>query len=190
MKASLRKQITEARDGLSHLERVIKSLEIGKRLLGMPLFVEASTIMFFAAFRSEVDTIPMIRKSLAEGKHVVMPKVRGRDLVLFEIKDFDEDISLGRWGIPEPHEQRPITLDAIDLMIVPGVAFDEHGNRLGYGAGYYDRIITNYDGETIALAFELQIVPQVPVTENDCPIKQIVTEKRIIKVKQIKPEQG
>jgi 5-formyltetrahydrofolate cyclo-ligase len=188
MKASLRKKITDARNGLSQNERWIKSQEIGKRLFHLPAFVRASTIMFFASFRSEVDTIQMIRKALAEGKHIVMPKVKGKTLFLYEIKDFDKDTTPGTWGIPEPHERRPVRLDVVDLMIVPGLAFDEQGNRLGYGAGYYDRVISRYEGPTIALAFEAQIVPLVPVTDHDCPIKQIVTEKRIIEVKHISTE--
>ena len=136
--------------------------------------------MFFASFRSEVDTAPMIRRSLAEGKRVILPKVRGKDLALFEVNEFDKDVSAGAWGIPEPHEKNPVTLDTVNLIIVPGLAFDELGNRLGYGAGFYDRILPFCQGVTIALAFEAQMVPQVPVSAHDVPVKKIVTEKRVI----------
>jgi 5-formyltetrahydrofolate cyclo-ligase len=180
LKESLRKQATKARDGLTREERQTKSREIERRLFRLPEFIASSTIMFFASFRSEVDTAPMIRRALAEGKRVVLPKVKGEDLALFEIKEFDKDVSAGAWGIPEPHEKDPITPDAVNLIIVPGLAFDERGNRLGYGAGFYDRILRSYKGATAALAFEVQMAPRVPVSVHDFPIKKIVTEKRVI----------
>jgi 5-formyltetrahydrofolate cyclo-ligase len=136
--------------------------------------------MFFASFRSEVDTLPMIRHALAAGKRAILPKVRGKDLALFEIRDFDKDTAPGAWGIPEPREIMPVTVEDVDFMIVPGLAFDENGNRLGYGAGFYDRLLPYYKKETAALAFEIQIVPEVPISSLDIPVKQIVTEKRTI----------
>jgi 5-formyltetrahydrofolate cyclo-ligase len=180
LKTSLRKQAAQARDGLSQDERRTKSREIENRLFGLPELAASSTIMFFASFRSEVETVPMIRRALAEGKRVVLPKVKGRDLALFEIRDFDRDVSAGAWGILEPHENEPAALDAVDLMVLPGLAFDERGNRLGYGAGFYDKLLVSFTKTTVALAFEAQIVPEVPAARHDVPVKKIVTEKRII----------
>lgn len=184
MKASLRKQATEARDGLPREERQAGSREIENRLFGLPEFIRSSTVMFFASFRSEVDTIPMIRKALAAGKRVVLPKVKGRDLALFEIRDQEKDVSPGVWGIPEPVRNNPVALETVDIMIVPALAFDEQGNRLGHGAGFYDRILARYQGLSIGLAFEVQILPRIPVDSHDCPVRKIITEKRIITVKQ------
>ena len=180
MKTSLRKQVAELRDGLSQEVRESKSREIGKRLYALPGFRAAGAILFFASFRSEVDTVTMIRHVLAAGKRVFLPKVKGRELALFEILDFDKDTAPGAWAIPEPRETKPVTIHEVDLMIVPGLAFDENGNRLGYGAGFYDRILPTYRRMTVALAFEEQIVPDVPVSIHDIPVKKIVTEKRII----------
>jgi 5-formyltetrahydrofolate cyclo-ligase len=180
LKTSLRKQAAEARDSLSSEVRKSKSREIEQRLCLLPEFRSASVVMFFASFRSEVETGPMIRHALASGKRVVLPKVQGRQLALFEIKDFDEDVSPGAWGIPEPVESHPVPLTDIDLIITPGAAFDESGNRLGYGAGFYDRILSSFRGMTVALAFEAQIVPQVPSDPHDVPVKKIVTETRVI----------
>jgi 5-formyltetrahydrofolate cyclo-ligase len=180
LKTSLRKQAAQARDGLSQDERQAKSREIESRLFRLPELAASSTIMFFASFRSEVETVPMIRRALAEGKRVVLPKVKGRDLALFEIRDFDRDVSAGAWGILEPHENEPAALDAVDLMVLPGLAFDERGNRLGYGAGFYDKLLVSFTKTTVALAFEAQIVPEVPAARHDVPVKKIVTEKRII----------
>ncbi len=136
--------------------------------------------MFFASFRSEVETGPMIRHALASGKRVILPKVSGKELALFEIRDLDKDVAPGAWDIPEPVTSHPAELAEIDLIITPGAAFDERGNRLGYGAGFYDRILSAFTGTTIALAFEAQIVPEVPTDEHDIPVKKIVTEKRVI----------
>lgn len=180
MKTSLRKQAVQARDGLSQAERKAKSREIGNRLFRLPELAASSTIMFFASFRSEVETVPMIRRALAEGKRIVLPKVKGKDLALFEVRDFDRDVTPGAWGILEPRETEPAALDAVDLMIMPGLAFDERGNRLGYGAGFYDKLLVSFTKTTVALAFEAQIVPEVPAAKHDVPVKKIVTEKRII----------
>jgi len=179
-KLSLRKQVAEARDSLSLKARESKSSEIEERLFLLREFKSAAAIMFFASFRSEVETLPMIRHSLAVGKRIILPKVNGEDLRLFEIHDVDKDLSQGTWGIPEPREIYPVTILDVDFMIVPGVAFDLNGNRLGYGAGYYDRILPLYKKETVALAFEIQIVPEVPISALDIPVKKIVTEKRTI----------
>ncbi len=161
-------------------QRTEKSRKIEERLFALPEFKSAFTVMFFASFRSEVETGSMIRRALNCGKRVILPKVKGKDLALFEIKDFDKDVSPGAWGIREPVESHPIDLGAIDLIVAPGTAFDERGNRMGYGAGFYDRILSSYKGGTVALAFEVQIVPNVPVSAHDVPVKKIVTENRVI----------
>jgi 5-formyltetrahydrofolate cyclo-ligase len=180
LKAFLRKQVAQARDSLSPEIRRTKSREIGSRLSQLPEYRAASVILFFASFRSEVDTVPMIRQALAMGKRAVLPKVKGKELALFEIRDFDADVSAGAWGILEPHEKNPVALDSMDLIIVPGLAFDERGNRLGYGAGFYDKLLAAFTKTTMALAFEVQVVPNVPAAAHDVPIQKIVTEKRII----------
>lgn len=164
-------------------QRAAKSREIEERLISLPEFKSARTVLFFASFRSEVETIPMIRRALASGKRVVLPKVKGKELALFEIKDFDGDVSPGAWGIPEPRESSPFDLKDVDLIVTPGAAFDARGNRVGYGAGYYDKILSGYRGMTVALAFEEQIVPDVPADAHDVPVGKIVTEKRIIEAK-------
>jgi 5-formyltetrahydrofolate cyclo-ligase len=183
LKKILRKQVLSAREGLSAEERAKKSREIEERIFSLPEFMSARVVMFFASFRSEVETGPMIRHALTSGKRVVLPKVKDKELALFEIMDFDADVSPGAWGIPEPHESRPAKIETIDLIIVPGAAFDARGNRLGYGAGFYDKLLPAFKKMTVALAFEVQILPRVPVDAHDVPVKKIVTECRIINSK-------
>lgn len=161
-------------------QRTAKSREIEERLFSLPEFKAASTVLFFASFRSEVDTAQMIRRALTFGKRVILPKVQGTELALFEIADIDKDVSPGAWGIPEPHETKPVRLDEVELIIVPGAAFDNRGNRLGYGAGFYDKLLAAFRKSTVALAFEAQLVPQVPADLHDIPIKKIITERRVI----------
>jgi 5-formyltetrahydrofolate cyclo-ligase len=180
VKKELRKKVLAERDRLEPSQRRSKSREIETRLFSLPEFETAHAVMFFASFRSEVDTIPMIRRALALGKRVILPKVKGKELALFEIKDVDADLSSGAWGIPEPVESAPARLSEIDVIIVPGAAFDVRGNRLGYGAGFYDKLLLEFNEPTIAIAFEQQIVSNVPADPHDVPVKQIVTETRVI----------
>jgi 5-formyltetrahydrofolate cyclo-ligase len=180
LKKEIRKMVLAARDSLSTGQRTAKSREIEERLFSLPEFKAARIVLFFASFRSEVDTGPMIRRALTFGKRVVLPKVKGAELGLYEITDWDKDVSPGAWGIPEPQENRPVRLDEIDLILVPGAAFDGQGNRLGYGAGFYDKLLSTFTKTTVALAFEAQIVPRVPAELHDIPIDKIATERRVI----------
>jgi 5-formyltetrahydrofolate cyclo-ligase len=180
LKREIRKQALAARDGMTSAERERKSRAIEERLFSLSEFKSSRVVMFFASFRSEVETERMIRRALLSGKRVVLPKVRGGELGLFEIRDFDKDVSPGAWNIPEPHEFLPAELSDIDLIVMPGAAFDERGNRVGYGAGFYDKLLPDFQKTTVALAFEGQMVPQVPASPHDIPVKKIVTERRII----------
>lgn len=172
-----------ARDGLSPGDRSAKSREIRERLFSLPEFRTARTVLFFASFRSEIETGTMIRAALQAGKRVLLPKVKGKELELFEIGNFDRDVAPGAWGIPEPSSGRHAPLSEAHLILVPGAAFDVRGNRIGYGAGFYDKLLQDYQGTTIALAFELQIVPEVPADAHDIPVRKIVTEKRVIETR-------
>ncbi len=182
MKDKIRKEVLDARFRLTGEERRARSAGIEARLFSLPEFRAASTIMFFASFQSEVDTHHMIRRALAEGKRVVLPKVKGKELALFEISNFDKDVSPGAWGIPEPDGPgaRRTALAEIGIIVVPGAAFDERGNRIGYGAGFYDKLLASFSGMTVAIAFDLQVVPNVPADPHDVPVKKIVTERRTI----------
>jgi len=137
-------------------------------------------VMFYSSFQSEVETHHMIRRALAEGKRVVLPRVKGKELELLEIENFDREVAPGAWGILEPDKGRSAQLDDIGLIVLPGAVFDEQGNRIGYGAGFYDKLLPFYKGRTVALTFDLQIVPAVPADAHDIPVQKIITEKRVI----------
>jgi len=189
-KKELRKKILALRDALPLEERRSKSKSIHSHLFSLPEFVAAKTVAFFVSFRSEVLTETMIRESLALGKVVVVPLIdlTNRRLKLSPIIDYPNDLAPGTWGIlePKPDRIRPVALEEIDLIITPGVVFDFKGRRIGYGGGFYDGLLRSLQKKmpSVALAFELQMVAEVPVVStHDEPVDIIITEERVIRCK-------
>lgn len=184
MKRLIRKKILEERDELSEKEIAEKSNLIKKRLFALPEFKKAKTVMFFVSFGKEVFTHDMIKESLKK-KRVCVPVVKDDTLIATEIKDFKELNTKNRYGILEPSKISDIDISEIDLVIVPGVAFDCAGYRVGYGKGYYDKFLNNFEKEKIALAFELQIQKELPCEDHDIVVDKVITEKRAIKCDQL-----
>ena len=186
MKTDIRKKILKKRDDIPREVKSIKDSLIKQGLFSQRDFVNAKSIFFYASFRSEVETLRMIKESIEMGKEVILPKVNKEKnvLMLFEIKDIEE-LSPGYMGIPEPslHDTRLVDLDDIDLVIIPGAAFDYSGNRLGYGGGYYDILLSERKKKipVIALAYEEQLVDEIPSEPHDIKVDVIITDKRIIK---------
>lgn len=182
-KAAIRKEILKLRALHPETERLSKSAEIEKRLFSIKEFAAAKSVLFYAAKGDEVLTRGMITRALSEGKRVALPVVREQDLILSEIRSFEGDLAPGKFGILEPKAVVPVEPEKIEMAVVPGVAFDERGNRIGFGKGYYDRLLKRL-GRTIpkiGLAYEFQVVPKIPAGEWDVPIHLIVTEKRTIR---------
>lgn len=162
------------------------SVRVKEKLFSLDEFEESKTLSLYVAIDNEVGTIDMIRDALDRGKRVTVPCTRGRDksLLLSEVRDVEKELTPQKLGILEPKKEylRVVPYNEIDLMIVPGVAFDEEGGRLGYGGGYYDKLLTNLNRSirTVGLAFELQMVEKVPQGSHDVFVDKIVTERRII----------
>lgn len=185
-KKAIRAAILEKRDSLSAGQRQAKDEEIKKRLLALEEFKRAKTVLLYASFRSEVGTAGIIREALEAGKRVLLPKVESDELELYEIKGA-RGLSRGYMGIPEPEAAgKPEDILSAGAVIVPGVAFDTLGGRLGYGKGFYDRLLSrrgerSKDIPLVGLAYEVQIYGEkLPVTAGDVPMDKIVTEERII----------
>ncbi|HEY3375500.1 MAG TPA: 5-formyltetrahydrofolate cyclo-ligase [Candidatus Aquicultor sp.] len=184
-KHALRRITRAKRDQLCADERLEKAAAIEQRLFAEPEFGKAGTILFYAAFGSEVPTIAMMNDALMLGKTVVLPitDTATSSLVLRTITDLDH-LKPNRYGIPEPVIENTALFDAtaVDLVIVPGMVFDEHGGRIGYGGGYYDRFLRQIDPAVpwLSIAFELQIVPRIPSESHDLPVDKIITEERVI----------
>ncbi|HWJ03001.1 MAG TPA: 5-formyltetrahydrofolate cyclo-ligase, partial [Verrucomicrobiae bacterium] len=135
-------------------------------------------------FRGEVETTQLVLDALAMGKRVIVPVCNpDKTITPKEIRNLTEDLESGTWGIREARVECPeIDPAEIDLVLVPGVGFDQQGNRLGYGAGYYDRFIPRLRQNVplVALAFEAQILPDITPDPHDHPMDLVVTEERII----------
>jgi len=185
-KSVIRRRSGERREGLSDEARAKKSQAIMAYLFEFANFREARTVLFYMNSGSEVATEAMIRKALGHEKFVALPwvdKTEGK-IVPLKLDNLDGDVKPGYRGIREPIPQqcKAIPVENIDLAIIPGVAFDERGGRIGHGTGFYDKLIPGLDVTTrkVALAFECQIVSQIPMEPHDRYIDIIITEERII----------
>lgn len=183
MKDVIRKELIKIRSNLSELEMMRKSNLIKNRLFEILEFKHAQSILFYVSYDNEVYTHDIIKESLSIGKQVVVPKSNtdNNTLVLSELTGW-EDLELGSYDILEPKSEsiKEIPIESIDVMLVPGVVFDEKGNRIGHGKGYYDRLLKKFDKLSIGLAFEFQLIDEASVDEHDVKVDKIVTEKRVI----------
>ena len=182
-KQALRARILAARDALDPAQRATGAQAIASRIAELPSFDGAAMVLATLPFGSEWDVRPLAQAALDRGKSIVLPRVDAatRRLVLHRVEDLDADVSPGFRGIPEPVPRTAIVRPAdIDCVLVPGVAFDSAGRRLGYGGGYYDRLLPHLRPGVarIAGAFDLQVVDEVPVDAHDLAVDVVVTPTR------------
>ncbi len=184
-KARIRKEVLQSRDSIEQRGKEKRDRSIENRLFSLKQFTKANRIMFFASFKSEPDTFGMISKSLDRGKEVILPKVdrQNRKLLLYNIMNISELVP-GFMNIPEPvvSEERRVNPDFPDIIIMPGVAFDRKCNRLGYGGGFYDLLLSNLEMPPmlIAIAYSEQIIERVPVERHDVTMDMVVTDRELI----------
>lgn len=185
----IRKEILRLRNLINGEELEEKSSAIMRRLMDTEEFKASKTIMCYMDFKNEVKTVDFMKLCLMLRKRVAVPlvqKIEGgrKELIACEVRDLDSELEPGTYGILEPRKDavREVPPDEIDLVVVPGVVFDLKKNRIGYGAGYYDRFLkkTRNDCSRIAVAFDIQIVDEVPVEGHDEQMGMIITESRII----------
>ncbi|MEI8175396.1 MAG: 5-formyltetrahydrofolate cyclo-ligase [Candidatus Omnitrophota bacterium] len=158
-----------------------KSNAIKKKLFAMKEFRKARCVVFFVSMPEEVDTHRMIDECIAAGKDVGVPvTMKGKsDLIVSRISDRLTQLEIGPYGVQQPRaaEIRPIPREEMDLVVVPGVAFDRDGNRLGRGKGYYDRFLEALPScaATVGLCFDFQVLDSIPVLPHDIPVKMLLT---------------
>ncbi len=152
-----------------------KSTRIREKLFRTSLFKKAKIIMFYIALNGEVETREMIKEAQNLGKIAVVPVCKDRDLIACVLDD-KAKLQKGPYGVWEPVNKKPFNLGLLDLVVVPGLAFDKKGCRLGRGKGYYDRFLTNIPKKTasIGTAFDFQIIPSVPTTPRDVNVQKII----------------
>ncbi|MCD8020244.1 MAG: 5-formyltetrahydrofolate cyclo-ligase [Clostridiales bacterium] len=179
-KEVLRKEMRKKRDSLTMDQICEQSNRCLDQLKGLLEFQKAEWIYSYMAIGSEVDTILMISEFIRMGKQVAVPKVEKDVIVFYEIQSI-KDCKPGLFGILEPVSYKAPAEDP-GLILLPGLAFDKAGNRLGYGGGYYDKYLKAHpDFSSVALAFELQLLDDVPCEKHDKQVEYIVTPDRIIK---------
>jgi 5-formyltetrahydrofolate cyclo-ligase len=181
-KAQLRQQVRAALARVSLAVRTVESLALCARL--EPQVQSAHAILFFAPLPDELDVWPLLEKLLAAGKVCALPAFD--DAVQFysarRVKNLETDIATGKFGVSEPLAACPdIPLDRFDLVLVPGVAFDATGNRLGRGRGFYDRILAAASGVKCGVAYDFQLLEQVPAEPHDARVDFIFTPTRCVR---------
>lgn len=181
LKAALRSDVREKLKRLSQAQRGHDSSRARAILEKQALWQKAQTILFFAPLPDELDIWVSMAVASAAGKQVFLPRflTDTQSYTACHVKTPDTDLRLGQFGIREPTESCPqIPLNRLDLILVPGVAFDLHGRRLGRGKGFYDRLLAAVRGTTCGVAFDEQIVNEVPVEPHDVVLNCILTPSR------------
>ena len=184
-KRARRQRILAVRDKLTVREINLRSRKIIAALKKNPAFITARRISVYVSFRSEVRTVSLIKELIAaEKKTVYLPRVvpPRKELAMVRIKDSTKDLAPGIWGILEPLGDLPPLKNSrdLDLVIVPGLAFDKTGNRLGYGGGYYDRFLKKLEKvPKIGLAYSFQMINRLPTSRTDIKMDYVITDQRV-----------
>jgi 5-formyltetrahydrofolate cyclo-ligase len=182
-KKVLRRTMKKNLENLSFPLYEDSSYRIACQLFNDKIWRAAKVIGITISRPPEVDTLQIIRKAWAQGKEVAIPKCnpQTRELVFRTFTRFS-DLEMVYSGLYEPmvSKTQEITSDALDLLIVPGLAFTKSGFRLGFGGGYYDRYLEGNKAQTVSLAFSQQLVAQLPVESHDLPVSKIITEEEVI----------
>lgn len=193
MKQQIRQHTLAAREQLPADTRASNSAAIIERLLQLPEYRQAGTALGYMSFGAEFASELWVARVLAEGKRLVLPKVNHHtnQLDLYWVDDPENQLAAGLWGIREPiveRCERLDTLNEVEFALLPGVAFARDGARLGYGGGFYDKLLAKLDDGSggahrpalVAAAFALQIVEQIPQEATDVKVAWIVTEQETI----------
>jgi 5-formyltetrahydrofolate cyclo-ligase len=182
-KTELRKQVLAARDALAPATRADASARALERVAALEACCNARCVMAYLSFGSELDTAGFVRDTLARGARLALPRINAEtgEIDPLAVTDPARDTVAGKWGLREPDPVRcaTVALADIEFVLLPGVAFTVNGKRLGYGRGYYDRLIARFPMRPVlvAAAFELQVVPDLPTGPTDQRADLVVTEK-------------
>lgn len=181
-KGEYRKKYTEIRASIDDKRRDIENKIIADKLFDMDEYKSAETVFVYVSYGTEVDTKKIIKKMLTDGKRVAVPLCDTESHTMSLIlTDGLERLTKGAYGIYEPNrdevlrgEMTEITESQVDLAIVPGLCFDVNGNRLGYGGGYYDRFLENFNGFSVGLAFSDCVTEFLYTEEHDCRVNRVI----------------
>ncbi|MDA1196789.1 MAG: 5-formyltetrahydrofolate cyclo-ligase [Nanoarchaeota archaeon] len=175
MKTIIRKEVLAKRNGLCDEHVSISSAVIKDSLFRHADFIDAQFVMFYVSKGKEVATHAMIASALAIGKRVCVPVMRDKLIIAAEISSFNDIGSKDSFGVQVPSEVKEVEKSAIDLVVVPLVAYDSSNNRIGYGLGAYDRFLCDYRGKKLGLAYGMQRVERIEVDDRDIPLDYVIT---------------
>ena len=173
-KQELRRTIRERKRAMTEEEIVERSNALAEKFYNTPAYQAASTIYGYLPYNQEVRTVPMLQRALDEGKRVAVPKVYGEEMRFIYLEDLTQ-VSKGYAGIPEPIADAPVADDQRALVLMPGLAFDPQGHRIGYGGGFYDRFLAQEPHHpTLALCYEFQMQAHLDTEEFDIPVDAVL----------------
>ncbi|MCZ4694417.1 5-formyltetrahydrofolate cyclo-ligase [Ancylomarina euxinus] len=174
-KKRIRKEIRTLKNAISLEEKTSRSIVILENVEQLPEFIEAKTVMLYWAMADEVQTSDFVIK-WAASKRVILPCVNGNTLDLRVFRGVEDLVAGENFGIPEPSGELFTAYDEIDLILVPGVAFDVDNNRMGRGKAYYDKLLSSLKAFKLGVCFYFQLLESVPTDEHDIKMDQIVSE--------------
>ncbi len=173
-KQELRRTIRERKRAMTEEEIVERSNALAEKFYHTPAYQAASTIYGYLPYNQEVRTVPMLQRALDDGKRVAVPKVYGEEMRFIYLEDLTQ-VSKGYAGIPEPIADAPVAEDKQALVLMPGLAFDPQGHRIGYGGGFYDRFLAREPHHpTLALCYEFQMQAHLDTEEFDIPVDTVL----------------
>lgn len=173
-KQELRRAIRERKRAMTEEEIVERSNALAEKFYHTPAYQAASTIYGYLPYNQEVRTVPMLQRALDEGKRVAVPKVYGEEMRFIYLEDLTQ-VSKGYAGIPEPIADAPVAEDKQALVLMPGLAFDPQGHRIGYGGGFYDKFLAKEPHHpTLALCYEFQMQAHLDTEEFDIPVDTVL----------------
>jgi len=173
-KTALRRQIREMKRAMTEEEITGRSARLGELFAASAAYQNAKTIYGYLPYNQEVRTVPMLEQALRDGKKVAVPKVYGDTMRFIYIEDLTQ-VEKGYAGIPEPIADEPVADDTTALVLMPGLAFTEKGDRMGYGGGFYDRFLEQEPNHpTLALCYAFQMIDDLPTEDHDIPVDTVL----------------
>ncbi len=173
-KKALRKTIREQKQAMTPQQIAEKSEKLKALFLETPQYQQAKTLYGYLPYNQEVRTVPILQQALADGKQVAVPKVYGDKMKFILLTDLDR-VAEGYAGIPEPVEDTPVAKDPTALVLMPGLAFDQEGHRIGYGGGFYDKFLScEPNHPTVALCYDFQVLEKLETEAFDVPVDLVL----------------
>lgn len=173
-KKELRRQIREKKRLMTETQIVDASERLGQLLADTVQYQQSKTIYGYLPYNQEVRTVPMLERALKDGKQVAVPKIYGEDMKFIYLTDLSQ-VEKNSYGIPEPVADAPVAEDPTALVLMPGMAFTKHGDRMGYGGGFYDKFLAAEPNHpTVALCYDFQVVEEIPTEEYDIPVDLVL----------------